>query len=71
MTDKECIILENQDTRDKVVFIHAYNEDNDEVYAYANNTTIMSINYDEYCDMLEYYSNLNYISIMHTIKAFK
>lgn len=70
MNSKECLVLQNYETKDTVVFIHAFNDDEDEIYAYANNVVMLSLNYDTYRDMIDYYINsLHYESIMSIQKA--
>lgn len=70
MNSKECLVLQNYETKDTVVFIHAFNDDEDEIYTYANNVVMLSLNYDTYHDMINYYINsLNYESIMSIQKA--
>lgn len=70
MNSKECLVLQNYETKDTVVFIHAFNFDEDEIYTYANNVVMLSLNYDTYHDMINYYINsLNYESIMSIQKA--
>ena len=70
MNSKECLVLQNYETKDTVVFIHAFNDDEDEIYTYANNVVMLTLNYDTYHDMIDYYiDNLNYESIMSIQKA--
>lgn len=70
MNSKECLVLQNYETKDTVVFIHAFNDDEDEIYTYANNVVMLSLNYDTYHDMIDYYIGcLHYESIMSIQKA--
>lgn len=70
MNSKECLVLQNYETKDTVVFIHAFNDDEDEIYTYANNVVMLSLNYDTYRDMIDYYiDTLHYESIMSIQKA--
>nr|DAI46671.1 MAG TPA: hypothetical protein [Caudoviricetes sp.] len=70
MNSKECLVLQNYETKDTVVFMHAFNDDEDEIYTYANNVVMLSLNYDTYHDMIDYYiSVLHYDSIMSIQKA--
>lgn len=70
MNSKECLVLQHYETKDTVVFIHAFNEDEDEIYTYANNVVMLALNYDTYRDMIDYYINsLNYDVIMSNKKA--
>ena len=70
MNSKECLVLQNYETKDTVVFIHAFNADEDEIYTYANNVVMLSLNYDTYHNMIDYYiDSLNYKVIMSTQKA--
>lgn len=68
--NEECLVLQKYDTKDTVVFIHAFNDDEDEIYTYANEVVMLSLNYDKYRDMIDYYiDTLNYEVIMSTKKA--
>ena len=69
MIEKECIILQHFETKDVVMFLHTFNEDDDEVYCYSNNKAIVNLNYDEYCSMIDYYESLHYDIIMKIQKA--
>lgn len=70
MNSKECLVLQNYETKDTVVFMHAFNDDEDEIYTYANNVVMLSLNYDTYHDMIDYYiCVLHYDSIMSIQKA--
>jgi hypothetical protein len=70
MNSKECLVLQNYETKDTVVFMHAFNDDEDEIYTYANNIVMLALNYDTYRHMIDYYINsLNYVVIMSTQKA--
>lgn len=67
--NEECIVLQKYDTKDTVVFIHAFNDDEDEIYTYANEVVMLSLNYDTYRDMIDYYiDTLNYEVIMSSKK---
>lgn len=69
MNSKECLVLQNYETKDTVVFIHAFNDDEDEIYTYANEVVMLSLNYDTYRDMIDYYiDTLNYEVIMSSKK---
>ena len=68
--NEECLVLQHYETKDTVVFIHAINEDGDEIYTYANNVVMLALNYDTYRDMIDYYfDTLQYECIMTTKKA--
>lgn len=69
MINEECLVMQNEETKDIVVFTHAYNQDGDEVYTYANKLVLMALSYDNYQDMWNYYDSLNYKVLMHTQKA--
>lgn len=70
MNSKECLVLQNYETKDTVVFIHAFNDDEDEIYTYANNVVMLSLNYDTYHDMIDYYIDiLHYETIMSIQRA--
>lgn len=70
MNSKECLVLQHYETKDTVVFIHAFNDDEDEIYTYANNVVMLSLNYDTYHDMIDYYiGSLHYEPIMSIQKA--
>lgn len=70
MNSKECLVLQNYETKDTVVFMHTFNDDEDEIYTYANNVVMLSLNYDTYHDMIDYYIDiLHYESIMSIQKA--
>lgn len=70
MNSKECLVLQNYKTKDIVVFTHAFNEDEDEIYTYANNVVMLALNYDTYRNMIDYYiDSLNYEVIMSIQKA--
>ena len=69
MTNEECLVMQNVETKDIVVFTHAVNEDGDEVYTYANKLTLIALRYEDYNDMCNYYDSLNYKVLMHSQKA--
>lgn len=70
MNSKECLVLHNYETKDTVVFMHAFNDDEDEIYSYANNVVMLSLNYDTYHDMIDYYIDiLHYETIMSIQRA--
>lgn len=69
MINEECLVMQNVETKDIVVFTHAHNQDGDEVYTYANKLVLMALSYDNYQDMWNYYDSLNYKVLMHTQKA--
>lgn len=69
MTNEECLVMKNEDTKDIVVFTHIFNEDGDETYMYANKLVLLVLSYQDYCDMWNYYDSLNYKVLMHSQKA--
>lgn len=69
MIKEECLVMQNEETKDIVVFTHAHNEDGDEVYTYANKLVLMALSYDDYQDMWNYYDSLNYKVLMCIQKA--
>lgn len=69
MTNEECLVMQNEGTKDIVVFTHAFNDDGDEIYTYANKVVLLALSYQDYCDMWNYYDSLNYKVLMCTQKA--
>ena len=69
MINEEFLVMQNEESKDIVVFTHAYNDYGDEIYTYANKIVLMTLSYDNYQDMWNYYDSLNYKVIMHTQKA--
>lgn len=63
MTNQEIIVMTYEvygNIRDIVTFTHVKNEDEDEVYTYSNDFTILTLTPEEYDKMITYYQELDY-----------
>lgn len=63
MTNQEIIVMTYElygNIKDIVTFTHLKNEDEDEVYTYSNDFTILTLTSEEYDKMITYYKELDY-----------